>query len=109
MEHETHAACDDGASAREDLVRRLRALLPELRERYHVAELAVFGSRTRTDATPQSDLDLLVIFDSKGSLFDLVGLELDLGERLGVEVDVVTPASLKPRLRDRILESAVPV
>ena len=92
-----------------ELLHRLRQLLPELRERYRVAELAVFGSRTRADATPQSDLDLLVTFDSEASLFDLVGLEIDLGERFGIEVDVLTPSSIKSRLRDRILESAVPV
>lgn len=93
----------------EELVNRLRQLLPEIREKYHVLELAVFGSRSRADATPQSDLDLLVTFAPEASLFDLVGMEIDLKERLGVEVDVVTAASIKPRLRDRILESAVPV
>lgn len=93
----------------EALLERLRELLPELRQRYHVVSLAVFGSRARTDATLQSDLDLLVTFDSEASLFDLVGMELDLGERFGVDVDVVTPDSIKPRLRDRILRSAVPV
>lgn len=92
-----------------DLLGRLRQLLPELRAKYHVADLAVFGSRARNDATPQSDLDLLVTFDPEASLFDLVGMELDLTKRLGVGVDVVTPASIKPRIKDRILESAVPV
>lgn len=91
------------------LLRRLRELLPDLRRRYHVGELAIFGSRTRADAGPGSDLDLLVTFDDEASLFDLIGLEQELAERLGVEVDVVTPASIKPRLRERILEGAVPV
>lgn len=71
--------------------------------------LAVFGSRTRDDASAESDLDLLVTFDPEASLFDLVGLELDLGDRFGIKVDVVTPASIKPRLRERILNDAVPV
>lgn len=93
----------------EDFVAYLRDLMPELRERFHVVHLAVFGSRARKDARPESDLDLLVTFDSEASLFDLVGLELDLKDRLGLKVDIVTPGSLKPRLRDRILESAVPV
>jgi uncharacterized protein len=91
------------------LRRHLRELLPELRRRYHVVDIAVFGSRVGADAGPRSDLDLLVTFDDEASLFDLIALEQDLGERLGVEVDVVTPASIKPRLRKRILESAVPV
>ena len=91
------------------LLGRLRELLPELRERYHVVDLAVFGSRLSGEFTPQSDLDLLVTFDPDASLFDLVGLGQDLGERLGVKVDVVTRNSLKARLRNRILGSAVPV
>jgi hypothetical protein len=109
MEHGTYPRGDAHGPPAEDLLGRLRQLLPELREKYHVAELAVFGSRARADATPRSDLDLLVTFDSSASLFDLVRMERDLSERLGVEVDVVTPASIKPRIRDRILESAVPV
>ncbi len=109
MEHGTHPRGDAHGPPVEDLLGRLRQLLPELRAKYHVAELAVFGSRARTDATPQSDLDLLVTFDPTASLFDLVGMERDLTERLGVEVDVVTPASIKPRIKARILESAVPV
>lgn len=99
----------DDAVTGELLLRRLRDLLPELRERYHVVDVSVFGSRVREDATAMSDLDLLVTFDTEASLFDLVGLELDLGARLGVQVDVVTPSSIKPRIRDRILETAVPV
>jgi len=109
MEHDTSNLADAHGPPAEDVLGRLRQLLPELREKYHVAELAVFGSRSRTDASPQSDLDLLVTFDPEASLFDLVGMELDLKERFGVEVDVVTPASIKPRIRDRILESAVSV
>lgn len=100
-------AADDLTS--EALMAQLRELLPELRQRYHVVNLSVFGSRTRADARLQSDVDLLVTFDSEASLFDLVGMELDLAERFGVDVDVVTPSSIKPRLRKRIMESAVPV
>lgn len=91
------------------LLGRLRELLPELRERYHITSLAVFGSRTRDDATPESDLDLLVTFGPKASLFELIGMEQDLGDLFGVKVDVVTPSSIKPRLKERILGSAVPV
>ncbi len=109
MEHQVHPPGDAHGQPTEDLLGRLRQLLPELRAKYHVAELAVFGSRARADATPRSDLDLLVKFDPEASLLDLVGMEIDLTERLGVEVDVVTPASIKPRIKDRILESAVPV
>jgi len=42
------------------LLRRLRALLPDLRRRYGVDTLEVFGSRVRADAREGSDLDLLI-------------------------------------------------
>ncbi len=93
----------------EALLQWLRELLPELREKYHVVGLAVFGSRSRADAVPESDLDLLVDFGEEASLFDLVGMELELEEAFGIKVDIVTRASIKPRLRHRILESAIPV
>jgi len=93
----------------EALRARLREMLPALHERYHVVDVAVFGSRVRDDFTPDSDLDLLVTFDDRASLFDLIGIEQDLGELFGVKVDVVTPGSIKPRLKERILGSAVPV
>ena len=67
----------------------------------------MFGSRVRDDFTPQSDLDLLVTFEPGAGLFDLIGLEQDLAQLLGVKVDVVTPKSIKPLLRERILTSAV--
>lgn len=92
---------------REALLAHLRELLPELRRRYRVVDLAVFGSRVRDDFTPQSDLDLLVTFEPGAGLFDLIGLEQDLAQLLGVKVDVVTPKSIKPLLRERILTSAV--
>ena len=41
------------------------------------------------------------------SLFDLIALSSDLEERLGVEVDVVTEASLSPYVRDRVLDEAI--
>jgi len=51
-------------------------------------------------------VDFLVEFDGDKSLFDLVGLHLDLEEFLDRDVDVLTELTLSPYLRDRILASA---
>lgn len=69
----------------------------------------VFGSVARDDAGPTSDVDLLVDLEPGRSLFDLGGLLMDLAELLGTDVDVVTEASLKPRVRSRVLREAVPL
>ena len=83
----------------------LRAMLPELAERYGVAELGLFGSRVRGDHRADSDLDVLVTFrpDARLSLFDIVELECLLSDRLGVKVDLVEKPELKPYIGRRIL------
>src|SRR3954453_62369 len=67
----------------------------------------VFGSVGRGEQDASSDLDLLVDMADGRSLFDLIALSNDLEERLGVDVDVVTEASLSPYIRDRVLDEAV--
>ncbi len=81
---------------------RLRALLPEARSRFGVRELAVFGSVARGEATSSSDIDLLVDFDGPATFDGYMGLKLFLEDGLGLSVDLVTRAALKPRLRSRI-------
>ena len=90
--------------------------LENLRERmeptlssYGVVRASVFGSWARGEAGSESDVDLLVEFEEGCSLLDLVGLQQDLSDELGMEVDVVTFASLHPLLRDRILQDQVPL
>ena len=95
----------------EELRTRLRALLPSLEQEYGVRSLEFFGSYVRGEQDEESDLDLLVEFDPERdlSLFGFVGLQQELSDRLGVRVDLVEKRSIKPRLRDRILDEAVPL
>lgn len=90
---------------------RLRAMLPELAERFGVAELGLFGSRVRGDHRPDSDLDVLVRFSpyARPSLFTLGDLVITLEERLGVTIDLALKDNLKPRLRPSIIREEVPV
>ena len=67
----------------------------------------LFGSTVRGEEGAASDLDLLVDMAEGRTLFDLISLSNDLEERLGVQVDVVTEASLSPYMRDRVLDEAV--
>ena len=83
-----------------------KSILPVLRD-YGVVRAGIFGSRARGEYGPDSDLDLLVEFESGRSLLDLVGLQLDLTERLGIETQVVTYNSLHPLLREQILSHEV--
>lgn len=88
-------------------IRTLQAHEAELRAR-GVRRLALFGSISRGDARPDSDVDLLVDFDRGRdlSLVDYAEIRLRLCELLGRDVDLVQRGRLKPFLRDAILSEA---
>ena len=75
---------------------------------YGVKELAVFGSVTREDLGPQSDIDVLVEFqaDARIGLLRLADLNEELEGLLGRRVDLVTKPGLKPHIRPQVLREA---
>ncbi len=83
------------------VIRVLRAQLPELRERYHIRTLGIFGSYVRGKQKKRSDL--LVDFDEAPDLFEFIDLEQDLVNLLGVKVDIVTRGTLRGNIGQRIL------
>jgi hypothetical protein len=91
------------------LTAQLRALKPELTEKFGVSGFAVFGSYARNEAGPDSDLDLLLDFSRTPSLFELSRLDQILEQTLGVKVDTVPRDSLNPRYAAFILPELVPV
>lgn len=92
-----------------DIQGRIRAEMPSLRARHHVASLALFGSHVRGTPRPDSDLDILVTYTETPSLLDLARLQEELSELTGVQVDLVPENSLRPEFRSRILGEAVAV
>ena len=89
--------------------RILQAHLPELRERFGVRGLWLFGSYLRGEQRKRNDLDVLVEFDRVPSLFEFVRLERYLSELLKMKVDLVMKSALKPTIGRHILEEAQPV
>ena len=73
-----------------------------------IRRLALFGSVLRDDFGPDSDIDVLVEFapEANVGLFEFVDLQQELGELLGREVDLHTPASLSHFFRERVMSSA---
>jgi hypothetical protein len=92
---------------RDQVLETLRDNLRDLREKYGVRSLTLFGSLARGEATDTSDVDLLVEFERPTGYFGLVRLQIFLQELLGREVDLATPASLRPEMRRRVEEEAV--
>lgn len=64
--------------------------------------IGLFGSMSRGDVHPKSDIDLLVRFSGRKSLLALVHLERELTNAMGRKVDVLTEASLSPYLKENI-------
>ncbi|MYL15316.1 hypothetical protein GLW36_01445 [Halorubrum terrestre] len=67
------------------------------------------ATEQRGEQQSDSDLDILVAFDKPVTLFDLVRLENELAEELGIEVDLVTKDSLKPRIETRVCDDLVTI
>ena len=92
---------------KEDILSVLKDELPNLKKEYKVHTLALFGSYAKGEQMEGSDIDMLVEFSEPVSLFDLIGLENQLTDLLGVKVDLGTFESIKPMLKEEILNSAV--
>lgn len=92
-----------------DIKQVLREHLPELRERYGIESLALFGSYVRGENQPGSDLDVLVTFDDPPGLLGFIDLERELSTIVGYSVDLVVEGSLKPRIGNRVKQEAEPV
>ena len=77
--------------------------------RHHIRELALFGSVVTGGFGPESDIDMLVEFapHAEVDLFEFSGMRLELMEIFGRKVDLVTPSSLKPLIKDSILANKV--
>ena len=79
----------------------------ELQRRFKVKTIGVFGSYVRGEQKKRSDLDILVTFKGSVDFIQFIQLENHLSELLGVKVDLVTKAALKPYIGKRILEEVV--
>lgn len=75
----------------------------------NIFNVRIFGSVASGHDTDDSDIDLLVDVDEGVGLFSLGSLEVELSDLLGTPVDVVPAESLKPRVKQRVLETAVPL
>lgn len=95
--------------ALDERLKEKRAEILRLCAVYGARNPRLFGSVARGEADAQSDVDFLVEMEPGRSLFDLGGLQYELERLLGRPVDVVTERGLKARIRDRVLQEAVPL
>jgi len=82
-------------------------LILSITRKHGVVKVALFGSIVKDSFSPSSDIDILVEFEGRKSLFDLVRLEEELELALHRKVDVITYNSLHPLLKESILQEQV--
>ncbi|TFF90358.1 MAG: DUF2283 domain-containing protein [Promethearchaeota archaeon] len=92
---------------KEIILSTLKALKDELKTRYKVNQIGLFGSYVSDSQEESSDIDILVEFNEDASLFDLVRLSRYLEEIFGKKVEVVSKASLKKEIKQYILDEVV--
>ncbi len=80
-------------------------------KKYHIVYLALFGSVLTSNFSAKSDIDVLVKFEKKHipHLFSFAGIESELGEIIGRQVDLKTPNDLSPLFRNEVLTKAKPI
>jgi predicted nucleotidyltransferase len=94
---------------RAEAIDALRGYLPIVRRDFGVRRIALFGSTARDEARDDSDLDILVDFETGPTFLSFMGLKAFLEDHLGRKIDLVTPDALKPRMRPVVEREAVDV
>ncbi len=94
---------------KDPILHRYRDDILHLAREHGATQVRVFGSRAKGQGGASSDLDLLVDLEDGRSLLDLIGLQQAIEDLTHVRVDALTPNSLSPYLRDRVLAEAVPL
>ncbi|MBI2542155.1 nucleotidyltransferase family protein [Candidatus Woesearchaeota archaeon] len=79
----------------------------ELRKKYNVRELGIFGSYAMGQQKKASDVDILVRFNPNATLFDFVGLGNYLEEKLKIKVDLVSERGMRQELKSSIVKDVV--
>jgi uncharacterized protein len=90
-------------------LRRERRRLLDAAGKHGIGKVRVFGSLARGEAETASDVDLLVDLKPGRTLIDLAAFRREAGEILSLPVDVATADMLKERIRDEVLNEALPL
>lgn len=90
-----------------EIINIIRTAIPYIKSIYGVSSIEVFGSYVKNQNNRNSDLDLLVTYSKTPSLLKFIELKNYLTDLLQIEVDLVMKNSLKPGLRQNILNESI--
>jgi predicted nucleotidyltransferase len=91
----------------DELKKILKQHKPELKSRFNVTRIGIFGSYARGTAKKNSDLDVLVKLSEPIGLFEFVGLKYYIEEITSLKSDVVTVDSVRPEFRKNIDDEVI--
>jgi predicted nucleotidyltransferase len=91
------------------VLKQLKGCLVEIKQRFSVKTLAIFGSIVRDEAVDESDIDVLVVFEQKASFDLFMDLKFYLEDLLGTKVDLVTDKALRLQVRNAIEQELIDV
>ncbi|MBU0511025.1 MAG: nucleotidyltransferase family protein [Chloroflexi bacterium] len=94
---------------KDKIIRTISQEHKNLSGRYAVKQLYLFGSVARGESTATSDIDFLVEFNRAVGYFHLFALQDYLESLFDCKVDLGTPDSLKPRIRERVIGECIHV
>jgi predicted nucleotidyltransferase len=91
----------------EMIVKTLKSLEREIKKEYKAEIVGIFGSYVRREEKESSDVDILVRFLERATLFDFVGLANFLEEKLNIKVDIVPVDTVREEIKEHVLKEAV--
>lgn len=91
------------------IIRTIKDLREPVRREYKAEIIGIFGSYARGEQKESSDVDILVKFLDRATLFDFVGLADFLEEKLHVKVDIISERAVRPELKEQIFKEAIAV
>ena len=94
---------------RQQALNILTQLKPELIQRFGITRLALFGSTVRNEANEESDIDIIIAFDTPATSKKYFGVQFLLEDKLGKTVDLITEKALRPELKPFIEREAINV
>ena len=87
---------------RSNIIESKRSQLARICARHDISYLGLFGSYARGEKRPESDVDLLVDFSARKSLFGVARAHLAFEDLLHQKVDLVIRKNLKPLIRSHV-------
>jgi len=90
-----------------EIKRILNAHKDEIKRKYKVKEIGIFGSFVRGEQRKDSDIDIFVEFEEVPDLFKFIELERYLEALLQVKVDLVRKKAIRKELKEQILTEAI--